>query len=82
MHGQFTHNLDEKLVDNKQSYRRLIFGDIKGEKESTIVAVQDQAISTNSFKNEIFKEEINSKCRLCKQHAETTDHQPKRIMNA
>ena len=26
-------------------------GDIKGETESTIVAVQDQAVSTNYFKN-------------------------------
>jgi hypothetical protein len=38
--------------------------DIKGETESTIVAAQDQAISTNSFKNEILKEEMKSKCRL------------------
>jgi len=33
-------------VDNEQSYRWLKFGDIKGETESTIVASQDQAIST------------------------------------
>ena len=45
MHGQLPHNLDEKLVDIEQSYRWLISGDIKGETESTIVAVQDQAIS-------------------------------------
>ena len=31
---------------------------IKGETESKIVAAQDQAISTNYFKNKIFKEEI------------------------
>ena len=49
-------------------------GDIKGETESTIVAAQDQAISTNYFKNKILKEEIESKCRLCKQHEETIDH--------
>ena len=33
----------------EQSYRWLKFGDIKGETESTIVAAQDQAISTNYF---------------------------------
>ena len=44
----------------------LKFGDIKGETESTIVAAQDQAISTNYSKNKIFKEEIDSKCQLCK----------------
>jgi hypothetical protein len=38
------------------------------------VVAQDQAISTNYFKNKILKEETESKCRLCKQHEETTDH--------
>jgi ribonuclease HIII len=37
------------------------------------VATQDRAISTNYFKNKILKEEVDSKCRLCKQH-ETIDH--------
>ena len=67
-------SLDEKLVDIEQSYRWLKYGDIKGETESTIVAAQDQAISTNYFKNKILKKEIESKCRLCKQHEETIDH--------
>jgi len=74
MHGQLPRNLDEKLVDIKQSYRGLKSGDIKGETESTIVAAQDQAISTNYFKKKNLKEEIESKCRLCKQHEETIDH--------
>ena len=47
MHGQLPRNLDEKLVDVKQSYRWLKSGDIKGETESTIGAAQDQAISAN-----------------------------------
>jgi len=37
------------------------------------VAAQDQAISTNYFENKILKEEIESKCWLCKQHEETVD---------
>ena len=74
MHGQLPRNLDEKLVDIEQSYRWLKSGDIKGKTESTKVAAQDQAISTNYFKNKILKEEIESKCRLCKQHEETIDH--------
>jgi hypothetical protein len=45
--------IDEKLVDIEQSYQWLKSGDIKGEIESTIVAAQDQAISTNYFKNKI-----------------------------
>ena len=67
-------NLDEKLVDIEQSYCSVKSGDIKEETESTIVAAQDQAISKNYFKNKILKEEIESKCRLCKQHEETIDH--------
>jgi hypothetical protein len=38
-----------------------------------MVAAQDQAISTNYFKNKILKEETESKCRLCR-HEETIDH--------
>ena len=69
MHGQMPRNLDEKLVDIEQSYRWLKTSNIKGETESTIVAAQDQAISTNYFKNKILKEETESK-----QHEETIDH--------
>jgi hypothetical protein len=74
MHGQFPRSLDEKLVDKEQSYRWLKFGDIKGETGSTTVAVQDQAISTNYFKRQFLKEEIESRCRLCKEYEETIDH--------
>jgi hypothetical protein len=74
MHGQLPRSLDKKLVDIEQSYRWLKYGDIKGETESTIVADQDQTISTNYFKNTILKNEIESKCHLCKQHEETTYH--------
>ena len=57
-----------------KSYRWLKSGDVKGEKETKIVAAQDQAISTIYFKNKILKEENESKCRLCKQREGTTDH--------
>ena len=55
MHGQLPRNLDEKLVDIEQSYCWLKSDDIKGETESTIVAAQDQAITTNYFKNKILR---------------------------
>ena len=61
-------------MDIEQSNRWLKFGDIEGETESTIVVAQDQAIITNSFKNNILKEEIGSKSQLCKQHDKTIDH--------
>jgi hypothetical protein len=62
------------LVDKEQSCRWLKFGDIKGETESTILAAQDQAISTNYFKRRILKKEIESICRLYKEYEETIDH--------
>ena len=74
MHGQLWHNLDKKLLDIEHSYRWLKSGNIKRETESTIVASQDQAISTYYLKNKILKQEIVSKCRLCKQHEETIEH--------
>ena len=53
IHGHCPHNIDIKLVDNEQSYQWLKFGDIKEETESTVVATQDQAISTDYFGNKI-----------------------------
>jgi hypothetical protein len=38
------------------------------------VVAQDQAISTNYFKNKVLKEETESECQLCKQHEETIGH--------
>jgi hypothetical protein len=66
--------LDEGLIGKEQSYQRLKFGDIKGETESTIMAAQDQADSTNYFKKKILKQEIESRCRLCKEYEDTIDH--------
>jgi hypothetical protein len=73
LHGQLPRSLDEKLVDIEQSYRWVKYGDIKGETEITIVKDQDQAISTNYFKNKTFKKVIECKCRLRKQHEGTID---------
>ena len=74
MLGQLPRNLDEKPVDIEQPHRWLKSGDVKGETKSTLVAAQDQAIGTNYCKNKILKEEIESKCQLCKQYEETVDH--------
>jgi len=44
---QFAHNLDERLVDNEQSYRRLQFGGIMGENRATVDAVEEQKVLHN-----------------------------------
>ena len=62
-------------LKTKQSVQIVLkkFVHIKGETESTAVAALDQAISTNYIKNNILKEETDSKYRLRKQHEETLD---------
>ena len=65
--------LRQKQVIYEQSYRWVQSGDIKGETQSTIVAAEDQAVSTNYFKNKFLKEEIDSKCHVCKQHEDILD---------
>jgi hypothetical protein len=44
------------------------------EKQSTILAAQDLEISTNYFKKKILKQEIEIKCRLCKEYEEIIDY--------
>jgi hypothetical protein len=46
---------------------------VNEETESTAEASQDHAVSTDGFKNRIWKEETDSKWRLCKQHEDTID---------
>jgi hypothetical protein len=53
-----------------KSYHWLKSGDIKGETESRVVAAQDQATSTNYFKNKILKEEIETRYNNLKQERE------------
>jgi hypothetical protein len=38
------------------------------------VVAQDQAMSTKYLKRKILKEEIESRCQLCKECEETIDH--------
>jgi hypothetical protein len=42
-------------MNKEQSYQWLKFGDVKGETESTIMAAQDQEISTNYFERKKFE---------------------------
>jgi len=38
------------------------------------MAAHNQASSKNYLKNKMLRQEIDSKCRLCKQHEDTIDH--------
>jgi hypothetical protein len=52
MDGQFSHRLDEKLVNKEQSCPWLKFGDIKVETGSTVVAAKDRALSETALRKE------------------------------
>jgi hypothetical protein len=60
MSRQFPRSWDEKLVDKGQSYRWLKFG----ETGNTVVAADDQALSTNCIKKKLWnkKLEVNVDC--------------------
>jgi hypothetical protein len=49
-------------------------GDLRAEIESEIVAAQDQALQTKYYATEIMNTGTDSKCRLCQQFDERTDH--------
>jgi hypothetical protein len=52
----------------------IIFGETKTEIENTILAAENQALRTKCFKENILKEEIEIKCKLCKEYQETVDY--------
>ena len=47
---------------------------MKKETESVIIAAQDQAISTNNIRKNVYKEDISSMCRMCGKSEETFAH--------
>jgi hypothetical protein len=49
-------------------------GDLKAETESETVAAEDKALQTKYYATKILNTERDSKCRLCQQLDETTDH--------
>ena len=47
---------------------------LKKETESTIVAAQDQALRTRYFRNAVYRENVESICRVCGAADETVAH--------
>ena len=60
--GQFEKATME--ICGRKAWDWLKKGYLKEETESTIVAVQDQAIRTNSFRKDTHKEDASSLCRM------------------
>ena len=74
LHGQYFRNTDRQLISEEDTFLWLSKGELKAETESEIVAVQDQALQTKYYATKILNTETESKCRLCQQFDETTDH--------
>ena len=61
-------------VCTKSQWSWLLNGNVKKEMEATVLAAQEQALSTNAIKANIFRMLCSPKCRLCGCADETVDH--------
>jgi hypothetical protein len=74
MHGQYIRNVYRQLISEEDTFLWLSKGDLKAETESEIVAAKIQALHTKYYATKILNTETDSKCRLCQQFDETTNH--------
>ena len=71
MHGQFARYLDQPYVDKERSNQWLISSTLKTSTESTIAAIQEQAISTKYIEKHVLNVEDDDACRICRVEKET-----------
>eukprot|EP00957_Ditylum_brightwellii_P179471 13671786-Ditylum_brightwellii.AAC.1 len=75
MHGKFFAQQKEVPgVDLDQSHMWLCQVGLRGETEAALCAAQDQAMTTNIARHEIYRQVVNLLCRLCGKHNETISH--------
>lgn len=75
LHGKYPHQLDQEHIDRTASCTWLTKGNIFGETEGFLIAIQDQVIKTKNYSKYILKEPLESdRCRLCQQSSETIEH--------
>ena len=80
-HGYFEKSRNEKLnnIDYKLSWAWMESNSLSSQVEGYIITLQDQEIYTKTTrkhheKNPIKKQEIETRCRMCKQENETLQH--------
>ena len=73
LHGQFLRDISSQ-ISVKHQWLWLRFSNFSKEMEGTIFAAQEQALSTNAIKANIYKMPCSAKCRLCGTMDETIDH--------
>ena len=74
MHGQFFNSLDQPHIDKTTSLSWLRSSTLKRATESTICAIQENAITTKYTKKHIHKTSNDDTCRACKSKPETIHH--------
>ena len=72
LHGRFKRLINN--ISHDKTCTWLSEGNFKRETESILMAAQNSAIRTNHIKARIDKTQQNSKCRLCSDRDETTNH--------
>ncbi|CAG5023784.1 unnamed protein product [Parnassius apollo] len=66
LHGRYYKALHEPFVDTVASLNWLRFGDLFGETEGFVCAIQDQVIKTNNYRRYILKDGTVDVCRACR----------------
>ena len=74
MHGQFFNTLEQTHIDKTASLAWLRSSTLKRATESTICAIQENAITTKYTKKHIHKTSNDDTCRACKSKPETIHH--------
>ncbi|CAK1604623.1 unnamed protein product [Parnassius mnemosyne] len=74
LHGRFYKALHEPFVDTVASLHWLRFGDLFGETEGFVCAIQDQVIKTNNYRRYILKDGAVDICRACRHPGESLRH--------
>ncbi|CAG9781775.1 unnamed protein product [Diatraea saccharalis] len=74
LHGRFYKALHERHVDPRASVHWLRFGDLFGETEGFVCAIQDQVIMTRNYRKYILKDGTEDVCRACHQPGESLRH--------
>jgi len=73
LHGQFVREVDGS-IDVSQQWKWLNISNLMKETEGLIMAAQNQAITTNCIKVNIFHQPGSALCHLCGCHVESVDH--------
>jgi hypothetical protein len=75
LHGKYLAAIENDAIDTAASTSYLRFGNIFGETEGFIAAIQDQVIPTKAYRRRILGEHLeNIKCRMCNVKEEHLEH--------